>query len=77
MMSIVIVAVAVLSLALSIFVFASLGKLFLIEGSLQQLASTQPGELLGMVNQIALNTSASLPPALIAIESNTRPKERT
>jgi len=63
---------AVLSIVLTIFVLIAVGKLFFIERSLRQLASPQSGGLLSMVNQIAVNTSQSLLPALIAIESNTR-----
>lgn len=70
----VITIVVVVSLILNVFVLVAVGKLFSIERSLRQLASPQAGGLLSMVNQIAVNTSASLLPALIAIESNTRPK---
>jgi hypothetical protein len=66
--------VVVVSLILNVFVLVAVGKLFSIERSLRQLASPQAGGLLSMVNQIAVNTSPSLLPALIAIESNTRPK---
>ncbi len=69
-----IMVVVVASLILNIFVLVAVGKLFSIERSLRQLASPQAGGLLSMVNQIAVNTSPSLLPALIAIESNTRPK---
>jgi hypothetical protein len=70
----VITIVVVVSLILNVFVLVAVGKLFSIERSLRQLASPQAGGLLSMVNQIAVNTSPSLLPALIAIESNTRPK---
>ncbi len=69
-----IMVVVVASLILNIFVPVAVGKLFSIERSLRQLASPQAGGLLSMVNQIAVNTGPSLLPALIAIESNTRPK---
>jgi hypothetical protein len=65
---------AVLSLVLTIFFLIAVGKLFSIERSLRQLASGESGGLLSMVNQIAVNSSVSLLPALVAIESNTRPK---
>jgi hypothetical protein len=70
----VITIVVVVTLILNVFVLVAVGKLFSIERSLRQLASPQAGGLLSMVNQIAVNTSPSLLPALIAIESNTRPK---
>jgi hypothetical protein len=60
------------TIALNIFVLVAVGKLFSIERSLRQLASPQPGGLLSIVNQIAVNTSPTLLPALIAIELNTR-----
>jgi hypothetical protein len=62
------------TIALNIFVLIAVGKLFSIERSLRQLASPQSGGLLSMVNQIAVNTSPTLLPALIAIELNTRPR---
>jgi hypothetical protein len=64
----------VLSIVLTIFVLIAVGKLFSIERSLRQLASPEAGGLLSMVNQIAVNSSPSLLPVLIAIELNTRPK---
>jgi len=69
-----IVIAVFLSLVLNIFVLVAVGKLFSIERSLRQLASPQAGGLLSMINQIAVNTSPTLLPALIAIELNTRPK---
>ena len=70
----VITIAVVVCLILNVFVLVAVGKLFSIDRSLRQLASPQAGGLLSMVNQIAVNTSPSLLPALIAIESNTRPK---
>jgi hypothetical protein len=64
----------VVAIALNIFVLIAVGKLFSIERSLRQLASPEAGGLLSMVNQITVNTSPSLLPALIAIELNTRAK---
>ena len=69
--------VGVVSVVLTIFVLIAVGKLFSIERSLRQLASLQSGGLLSMVNQIAVNTSVSLLPVLISIESNTRSDKRS
>jgi hypothetical protein len=68
------IVAAALSLILTIFILIAVGKLFSIERSLRQLATPEAGGLLSMVNQIAVNTSPSLLPVLITIESNTRPK---
>ena len=72
-MELVMFLTVVLSIVLTIFVLIAVGKLFSIERSLRMLATPQAGGLLSMVNQIAVNTSPSLLPALIAIELNTRP----
>jgi hypothetical protein len=64
----------VVGLALNTFVLVAVGKLFSIERSLRQLASPESGGLLSTVNQIAVHTSPTLLPVLLAVELNARPK---
>jgi putative exporter of polyketide antibiotics len=73
-MEFVVLLASIVSIVLTVFVPIAIGKFFSSERSLRQLASPHAGGLLGMVNQIAVNTSPTLLPALIAIELNTRPK---